>query len=448
MGPLDELARIDWTRLLRPLATAERALGRLEYLLTHEGVASRAWYQSALLREAAAQARLSGFLAKPDRIRLCDHDASPAQAGPADRMGLDYYQRLKFVAGLGSDTLLTPDALSSLRFHVSREVWIDTRSHDVSFLEDDPEDIRERLEAWLEDLDQLHALCVDPSGLPGGGSEDVDREQQGRAAAGDATLVPNPHADTPALPPAAAFALALRQWHRRAPLGERLDLVGRVTAGALAVRFSLLSRPRLFLSEAFVDRARSYRPDMEDCTAWIAACLEAIARQAAGAVIEMEQISGSWESYRQSAQPRRSSSRLPQAAEALFVQKILSVEGLRTELSLGQTSRISVAGALALMKELEARGLAREITGRRNFRLWAAGALDDSSAEAPAEEPREVALGAISRRSARPQQDVTEPPRPAQKQQPEIKEALLEEIDKSSAELDALLERSTRYLGR
>jgi hypothetical protein len=312
------------------LCDATAALVRLdERLGASRDPVRTGWLARALLHEAAASARLDEvFVESRDLLlfehdlllRLSDHDVLAAHRGLVF---------LRAAARRDPRQLFTTRRLMAAARMRLRGRPIEAGG---------PLWLRERLEERRVDPEELRASAsraLDPLAL-----------QTFRLA--------------PALVGAAGF---LARWHETGAGGAIGGTVGRGLAAAWLRRTDLLRHPAALPASGFLGHAAEY--DARSGERWTNAFLAAAQRGADWGLALIGRLERADRVLREELAVKRSTSRLPQAADLLLASPGVTVAGMARALSVTDTA------ARGLLRRIEARHPLTELTGRESFRLFA-----------------------------------------------------------------------------
>lgn len=179
------------------------------------------------------------------------------------------------------------------------------------------------------------------------------------------------HAE-PDWPPLIRLGLIHYQFEAIHPFLDGNGRIGRLLITLLLIDWNLLPSPLLYLS-AYIEANRQTYYDLllnvsrrGDWTDWLLFFLQGIASQALDAVIRADRLQTLRESYRSQFQQSRSSGKLLQAIDLLFVRPIVTVQHIETAL------KVSFATAGKYASQLETAGVLREMTGQARNRVFMA----------------------------------------------------------------------------
>ncbi len=345
--------RVTWSsELVNALATAERALGKLDGLSVTMAN-PRLLMAPFMRREAVLSSRIEG-----------------TQASLSDLYAYEAQQAALF--GEVPDVREVHNYVRALEYGLERV---------------------KALPLSLRLIRELHAELLD--GVRGEEQKpgEFRRDQNWIGTPGclleEATFVPPPvpemrraldslekflHADV-ALPPLVRLGLIHYQFEAIHPFLDGNGRVGRLLLILLLCEWRLLSAPLLYLSAYFVEHRQSYYDLLLAVSRegawerWLRFFLDGIATQAGDAVARARALQTLREEYRERLQTARTSARLLQAVDLLFAHPIVRV--LQVESALG----VSTPTAQSYINRLEDAGILREITGQSRNRVYRADAI-------------------------------------------------------------------------
>ncbi len=305
------------------LVAATAAVVRLDERLTMAPPDVRSgWLERMLVREAAASARLEGWIVDADRLELLARGAAVGAPDAHEAQALRLLAFVRAAARRSPRQMFTARRLAAL---ASVRDGVGMR----------------RAAAWL-------GLVPDGSA---GGMEALQSFFSGFTVGNVGGHVALRHS-----------AAMLARWHASDAGTLFGGAFGRMIATALSARVGLTATPLPLLSLGFLGQAHSYRPWAPD---WESRCLSGFER---GAIRGLE-LAGALARRRadliEALADRRRERHLPAAVSALVAN------GGVTASDLGTAAGITPRAAAMLIDLLVERGLIRDVTGRASFRVFA-----------------------------------------------------------------------------
>ncbi len=179
----------------------------------------------------------------------------------------------------------------------------------------------------------------------------------------------------PEYPPLIRLGLIHYQFEAIHPFLDGNGRVGRLLIIFLMVAWKLLPAPLLYLSAYIAQNRQLYYDLLLQVSqqgvweTWLQFFLQGVASQSRDAVARAKQLQKLRETYRRSLQKGRSSAKLLQAIDLLFVRPILTVQQVEKELG------VSFVTAGKYINRLQEENILREMTGQTRNRVFIADAI-------------------------------------------------------------------------
>lgn len=313
--------------LVQDLMTATAALARLDERIAGAAPSVRAgWTARLLLEDAAAAARLDGWLTDPRRLLELDLGLA-REANADDSKGLLVLQLLRAALRRSPRHLYQPAKLMAAAG--LRQPSAKRRRAPV---------LPPWVELFLPDRDQVRNAL----------SKALDREAL--------TVL----GQRPALLGAADL---LQRWHESGAATVLGGTLGRHLTSAWLVRKGLLQVSLPLASVGWLGSRGAYLPN--DREHWPAAFIEGLTRAADRGLQLETRLAAFRRSLLEVAEAAGSKSALPRVVEVLVARPAVTSAGLAAELG------ITPRAALGILSDLQARGLVVDMMGRKSFRAWA-----------------------------------------------------------------------------
>ena len=179
----------------------------------------------------------------------------------------------------------------------------------------------------------------------------------------------------PGYPPLIRLGLMHYQFEAIHPFLDGNGRIGRLLIVLLMVAWKLLPSPLLYLSAYIVENRQYYYDLLLQVSQhgvweeWLQFFLQGVASQSRDAIARARRLQTLREAYRQQFQEGRSSAKLLQAIDLLFVRPILTIQQIETELGMS----FATAGKYA--SQMQNKGILREITGQARNRVFIADTI-------------------------------------------------------------------------
>ena len=183
------------------------------------------------------------------------------------------------------------------------------------------------------------------------------------------------HAD-PRLPSLIRLGLIHYQFEVIHPFLDGNGRVGRLLIVLLLCKWQMLSQPLLYMSAYFQRHRETYYEHLMEVSQygawgpWLRFFLEGIFTQAQDAIARSRRLLDLRGCYREQFQNRRTGARLLQVVDYLFIQPIVTINGLTDALE-----ELDYQAAYRYINLLEEEKLLREITGQARNRVYQADAV-------------------------------------------------------------------------
>lgn len=174
------------------------------------------------------------------------------------------------------------------------------------------------------------------------------------------------------LPPLIRLGLFHAQFEMIHPFLDGNGRIGRLLVVLLLCEWWLLPQPLLYLSTYFETHREVYYDALMGVSRrgewgrWLAFFLTAVARQAGGTALRIQEIQDLRERYRVQVQGERASARLLQLVDLLFAHPVLTINQAAEEL------QVNYPTAQRYVQHLEGVGILCEISGRARNRVYQA----------------------------------------------------------------------------
>lgn len=333
-APLMRTLQLETATVLA-LSEADRALGRLAgagRLLPNPHLL----LQPYVAREALASSRIEGTQASLSDV--FDAQARKTAEGPV-REVTNYIEALEY----GLKRLSTLPVSARLLCEVHQILMTDVRGH-----ERHPGELR-RSQNWIGSPDNRPETAVfvppvvDDMKLA---LDDMERFL---------------HEDNPSLPPLVRIALVHYQFETIHPFLDGNGRLGRLLIAFLLVEMGLLPDPLLYLSAYFEQHRSNYYDRLQavrergQMAEWLQFFLTGVTELAIDAVVRAEALVDIRENYRTRLVDDRS--RAVALVDTIFQNPVLTTTRVASDL------RVTLQGALNLIRRLESAGIVNEVQG-------------------------------------------------------------------------------------
>lgn len=279
------------------------------------------WIARMLLEEAAASARLEGWIVDVERLLLLSLHAAVGAPDPHEAQALHLLDMLRAVSRRSPRQLFTARRISALAFARERNRTLGP----VEWVEMLPDKGRSSVEALRDYFDGF------------------SWSSYGRQ------------------PAVGASADMLARWHRCGTGAAVGGAAGRAMANAALVRLGLCGRLLPCISIGFLGEAWSYRPGKSDWPYHFSAAAERGARRGLELAARLQ---NRHEALTRHFRTRRQERHLGAAVAHLIAMPAVAARGLAGSIGITQRS------ALSLLMDLADAGLLRDLTRRGSYRVF------------------------------------------------------------------------------